>query len=263
MNTFRALIAEDEPVLAAMLAAALQRVWPELQIVATASNGVAAVDDALALRPDVLFLDIRMPGKTGLEAAQELAEEWPDGVAFPLLVFVTAYDEYAIAAFEQAAVDYVQKPVSEARLVKTVTRLRERLEKPRGGELDAVLTQLRALAAPAAGNAPAERLTMIRAAVGNTVRLIPVDEVLYFEATDKYVNVVTAEGEALIRTPLKDLLPGLDAQRFWQIHRGTVVNITQVTTALRDEAGKLRLALKGRRETLPVSRVYAHLFRQM
>lgn len=263
MNTFRALIAEDEPVLAAMLSRALVRAWPELQIVATAPNGVAAVDEALALRPDVLFLDIRMPGKTGLEAAQELAEEWPDGVAFPLLVFVTAYDEYAIAAFEQAAVDYVQKPVSEARLAKTVARLRERLEKPRGGELEAVLTQLRALAAPAAGDAPAERLTMIRAAVGNTVRLIPVDEVLYFEATDKYVNVVTAEGEALIRTPLKELLPGLDAQRFWQIHRGTVVNIRQVAAALRDENGKLRLALKGRREALPVSRVYAHLFRQM
>jgi DNA-binding LytR/AlgR family response regulator len=266
MNTFRALIAEDEPVLAAMLAATLQRAWPELQIVATAPNGVAAVEEALAQQPDVLFLDIRMPGKTGLEAAQELAEEWPEGEAFPLLVFVTAYDEYAIAAFEQAAVDYVQKPVSEARLAKTVTRLRERLEKPRGGELDAVLTQLRALAAPGApgsGNAPVERLTMIRAAVGNTVRLIPIDEVLYFEATDKYVNVVTAEGEALIRTPLKDLLPGLDAQRFWQIHRGTVVNIRQVTAALRDETGKLRLALKGRRETLPVSRVYAHLFRQM
>jgi DNA-binding LytR/AlgR family response regulator len=263
MTTFRALIAEDEPVLAAMLAGALQRAWPELQIVATAPNGVAAVEQALALRPDVLFLDIRMPGKTGLEAAQELAEEWPDGAAFPLLVFVTAYDEYAIAAFEQAAVDYVQKPVSEARLAKTVARLRERLEKPRGEGLDTVLTQLRALAAPAAGGAPAERLTMIRAAVGNAVRLIPVDDVLYFEATDKYVNVVTAEGEALIRTPLKELLPGLDAQRFWQIHRGTVVNIRQVTAALRDEAGKLRLALKGRRETLPVSRVYAHLFRQM
>jgi DNA-binding LytR/AlgR family response regulator len=260
MNTFRALIAEDEPVLAAMLAQALQRAWPELQIVATAPNGVAAVEEALALRPDVLFLDIRMPGKTGLEAAQELAEEWPEGTAFPLLVFVTAYDEYAIAAFEQAAVDYVQKPVSEARLAKTVARLRERLAAPREAGFDAMLAQLRALAAPAA---PAERLTLIRAAVGNAVRLIPVDAVLYFEAVDKYVNVVTADGEALIRTPLKDLLPGLDAQRFWQIHRGTVVNISQVSAALRDDTGRLRLALKGRTETLPVSRVYAHLFRQM
>jgi DNA-binding LytR/AlgR family response regulator len=261
MNTFRALIAEDEPVLATMLQQALGRVWPELQIVAIAPNGVAAVEQALALRPDVLFLDIRMPGKTGLEAAQELAEEWPEGAAFPLLVFVTAYDEYAIAAFEQAAADYVQKPVSDARLAKTVARLRERLGKPRSDEMEAMLTQLRTLAAPAAS--ASERLTMIRAAVGNAVRLIPVDEVLYFEATDKYVNVVTVGGEALIRTPLKDLLAGLDTQQFWQIHRGTVVNIRQVTAALRDEAGKLRLTLKGRSETLPVSRVYAHLFRQM
>lgn len=262
MTTYRALIAEDEPVLAAMLAQALQRAWPELQIVATAPNGVAAVEEALALRPDVLFLDIRMPGKTGLEAAQELAEEWPEGIAFPLLVFVTAYDEYAIAAFEQAAVDYVQKPVSEARLAKTVARLRERLAAPREAGFDAMLAQLRALAAPIS-TPQAERLTLIRAAVGNAVRLIPVETVLYFEAVDKYVNVVTADGEALIRTPLKDLLPGLDAQRFWQIHRGTVVNISQVSAALRDDTGRLRLALKGHTETLPVSRVYAHLFRQM
>jgi DNA-binding LytR/AlgR family response regulator len=182
------------------------------------------------------------------------------------LVFVTAYDEYAIAAFEQAAIDYVQKPVSDARLAKTVARLRERLDKRRAAAVESdgiedVLAQLRALSLPA-GSAP-ERLTLIKAAVGNAVRLIPVEQVLYFEATDKYVNVVAADGEALIRTPLKELLAQLDAQQFWQIHRGTVVNIRQVSAALRDEAGKLRLALRGRKETLPVSRIYAHLFRQM
>jgi DNA-binding LytR/AlgR family response regulator len=266
MSVPSALIAEDEPILAAVLAQALARLWPELRIAGSVDNGVAAVEQALALRPDVLFLDIRMPGQSGLEAAQELAEEWPDGAAFPLLVFVTAYDEYAIAAFEQAAIDYVQKPVSDARLAKTVARLRERLDKRRAAAVESdgiedVLAQLRALSLPA-GSAP-ERLTLIKAAVGNAVRLIPVEQVLYFEATDKYVNVVAADGEALIRTPLKELLAQLDAQQFWQIHRGTVVNIRQVSAALRDEAGKLRLALRGRKETLPVSRIYAHLFRQM
>jgi DNA-binding LytR/AlgR family response regulator len=259
-----ALIAEDEPILAMMLAQALGRLWPELRLLESVEHGVAAVERALALRPDVLFLDIRMPGKTGLEAAQELAEEWPEEAAFPLLVFVTAYDEYAIAAFEQAAVDYVQKPVSDARLAKTVARLRERLAGPRAGALDDVLAQLRSLAAPARSpGSPGERLSMIRAAVGNAVRLIPVAEVIYFEATDKYVNVVTADSESLIRMPLKELLDQLDPQQFWQIHRGTVVNVGQVSAALRDDAGKLRLSLRQRRETLPVSRIYAHLFRQM
>lgn len=258
----RALIAEDESLLAHALLQSLRRLWPELQIAGAVENGVAAVREALAQRPDVLFLDIKMPGKTGLEAAQELAEDWPDGVPFPLVVFVTAYDEYALQAFEHAAADYVLKPVSDARLAQTVARLQARLatQHERDGELERILRQLRTiLPAPAAG----QRLSMIRAGVGNQVRLIPVADVVYFEAADKYLNVVTADGEALIRTSLKELLPQLDPEQFWQIHRGTVVNLRRVQAALRDDAGKLTLRLRGRAEHLPVSRVFAHLFRQM
>jgi DNA-binding LytR/AlgR family response regulator len=263
MSTFHALIAEDEPILAQALAQALQRLWPELQVGRVAENGIAAVEAALVQRPDVLFLDIKMPGKTGLEAAQELAEDWPEEAPFPLLVFVTAYDEYALQAFEQAAVDYVLKPISDARLSKTIDRLKARLQQhqERGGELERIVGQLRALvpAAPAAS----ERLTIIRAAVGNQIRMIPVSDVLYFEATDKYVNVVTADSESLIRTSLKELLPQLDANQFWQIHRGTVVNANCIEAAIRDEAGKLSLKLRGQDKRLAVSRVFAHLFKQM
>ncbi|WP_151448279.1 LytR/AlgR family response regulator transcription factor [Lacisediminimonas profundi] len=265
-----ALIAEDEPVLAAALAQSLSRLWPGLALLPAAANGMAAVELALRDRPDVLFLDIKMPGKTGLEAAQELAEEWPDAPGsppFPLLVFVTAYDDYALQAFDQAAVDYVLKPVNDARLQKTVERLQRRLGERSASEseLERVLTQLRTLAAPA-GDAramPVPPLQVIRAAVGNQVRMIPVADVLYFEAGDKYVRVVSADGESLIRTPLRELLAQLDGQQFWQIHRGTVVNVAAIAAAQRDESGKLRVRLRGREEMLVVSRVFAHLFRQM
>ena len=259
----RALIAEDEPVLAQALAQALARLWPALQVAASVTNGVAAVEQTLALQPDVLFLDIRMPGRSGLEAAELLAEDWPDGQPFPLVVFVTAYDDYALQAFDQSAADYVLKPVSDARLAKTVARLQARLAQPaaRGDALEQVLGQLRALAPAPAGGAP--RLTVIRAAVGNQVRLIRVSDVIYFEATDKYVNVVTADSESLIRMSLRELQDQLDPAQFWQIHRGTVAAIDQVSAAVRDDSGRLRLTLRGRSETLPVSRVFAHLFKQM
>jgi DNA-binding LytR/AlgR family response regulator len=263
----RVLIAEDEPVLAQTLVQSLQRLWPEIEVVAMVQNGIAAVEEALARRPDVLFLDIKMPGKTGLEAAQELAEDWPEngqgGTPFPLVVFVTAYDEYALEAFEHAAIDYVMKPVNDARLAKTVERLKARLElhQERSGELDRIVGQLRAMVPSPA--APAERLTVIRAAVGNQIRLIPVDDVIYFEATDKYINVVTAEHESLIRTSLKELLPQLDPQQFWQIHRGTVVKVSRIQAAMRDDNGKMTVRLHGRNELLTVSRIYVHLFKQM
>lgn len=261
--TLHALIAEDEPILAQTLQHLLKNLWPELQIDAIVENGVTAIEQTLALRPDILFLDIKMPGKTGLEAAQELAEDWPDDAPFPLVVFVTAYDEYALQAFEQAAADYVLKPVSDSRLQKTVERLKARLQQPRQGdaELDRIVAQLRSLAPSAA--ASGARLNLIRAAVGNQVRMIPVEDVIYFEATDKYVNVVTAEHESLIRTSLKELLPQLDPDKFWQIHRGTVVNARWIQVAVRDEAGKLSLKLRDRPENLAVSRVFAHLFKQM
>jgi DNA-binding LytR/AlgR family response regulator len=262
-----ALIAEDEAILAQTLTQSLQRLWPELKIVSTVDNGISAVNDTLAKRPDIVFFDIKMPGKTGLDAAHELADEWPADAPFPLIVFVTAYDQYALEAFEHAAADYVLKPVNDARLSKTVERLQERIAHNRAqgqannGELERVVAQLRTLAP--AQNIPAERLTMIRAAVGNQIRLIPVDDVIYFEATDKYINVVHAGGEALIRTSLRDLVPQLDSAHFWQVHRGYVVNIKHIDAALRDDAGKLSIKLRGRDEMLPVSRVFAHLFKQM
>ena len=266
--TITALIAEDEPILAATLAATLGRLWPELKIVATCPHGQAALEQALALQPDVLFLDIKMPGKTGLEAAEELAEQWAGPRPFPQVVFVTAYDDYAVRAFDNAAADYVLKPVSDERLARTVERLKARLKtepaRAADGGLETLIEQLRALT-PAA-SAPAarpERLTLIRAAVGNQVRMIPIADVVYFEALDKYVNVVTGDGEALIRTSLKDLLPQLDEQVFWQVHRGTIVNSGCVLAATRDDAGKLTLNLRHRPEKVRVSPLYAHLFRQM
>ena len=264
MTSITALIAEDEPLLAAALRAELARAWPELRIAAQVGDGASAVRQALALRPQVLFLDIRMPGMTGLEAAAELAEEWPENEPFPALVFVTAYDQYAVQAFEAQAVDYVLKPVVPERLARTVQRVQQRLGEqtspaPVAGTDDATFERLRALlAAPAA---PA--LKVIQAGVGNTIRLVPVDEVLVFEAADKYVRVLTGEAELLIRTPLKDLLPQLDGSVFWQVHRGTVVRATAVRTVHRDEAGKLSLEVAGLMERVPVSRLYAGRFRAM
>jgi DNA-binding LytR/AlgR family response regulator len=260
-----ALIAEDEPLLAQALQAELALAWPELQVVDCVGDGAAAVRSALQHRPDVLFFDIRMPGQGGLEAAAELADAWPQGVVFPALVFVTAYDQYALQAFEAQAVDYLLKPVQPQRLKKTADKLRDVLAQrdPRGTDLEATLGRLRALlqAGPAAAAQPL--LKVIQASVGNSLRMVPVEAVLYFEAADKYVRVVCADGEVLIRTPLKDLLPQLDAQLFWQVHRGTVVRATAIETVHRDEAGKLHLGLRGRQERLPVSRLYAHLFKAM
>jgi DNA-binding LytR/AlgR family response regulator len=267
LSPIRVLIAEDEPILAATLAQALQRLCPEMVLVASCPNGIEALKQALALTPDVLFLDIKMPGMSGLDAARELAHEWPTERPFPQIVFVTAYDDYALDAFEHAAADYVLKPVTDARLAKTVERLRARLKRgDHQGDLARLLAQLRGgapVAATSATVAAPERLTLIRAAVGNTVRMIPIGDVVYFEALDKYVNVVLAEGEVLIRTSLKELLPQLDLQQFWQVHRGTIVNASCVVSALRDETGKLTLQLRHRAERVRVSPLYAHLFRQM
>ena len=268
MNRPRALIAEDEPLLAAGLQAELATLWPQLEIAACVGDGVRAVEQALALRPEVCFLDIRMPGLTGLEVAQALAEDWPAGHPFPLIVFVTAYDQYALQAFEAQAVDYLVKPVDRTRLAACVQRLQARLaQRPAPAEaLQQSVEQLRALlertATPMPAAAPA-RLEVIQAQVGAVVHLVPVEEVVYFEAADKYLRVVTAEREHLIRLPLKELLPQLDPQRFWQVHRGTVVQARCIASARRDESGKVFLSLRGRPETLTASRLYAHLFKGM
>jgi DNA-binding LytR/AlgR family response regulator len=259
-----ALIAEDEPLLAQALQAELAKAWPDLRVLGVAPNGQAAVQLAHQHRPDVLFFDIRMPGQGGMEAAAQLADEWPADKPFPLLVFVTAYDQYAVQAFEAQAVDYVLKPVQPARLAKTVAKLKDLLAQRSASAqegLDAAVERLRhLLAAPQPAAAP---LKVIQASVGTTIRMVPVDDVLVFEAADKYVRVLTAQHEYLIRTPLKDLVPQLDAQVFWQVHRGTVVRASAIEAVTRDEAGKLHLQLRGRSERLPVSRLYAHLFKAM
>ena len=256
-----ALIAEDEPLLARSLQADLARAWPELQIVATVGDGASAVAQTLQLRPDALFFDIRMPGMSGLEAAAELAEQWDESTPFPALVFVKA--------FETQAVDYLLKPVQAARLQKTVTSLQARLAQRSAGRtgLDEALGQLRDLMSSAASSATdsgsTALLRQIQASVGNQIRMVPIDEVVYFEAADKYIRVLTADHEYLIRTPLKDLLPQLDATVFWQVHRGTVVQAGEIESVTRDEAGKLWLQMRKRSERLAVSRLYAAQFRAM
>jgi len=275
-----ALIAEDEPLLASALQAELARAWPNLQVLAIAGDGLAAVQMALQHRPDVLFFDIRMPGQSGLDAAAELADRWDDsnqsGKPFPALVFVTAYDQYAVQAFEAQAMDYLQKPLQQDRLQRAVDRLqavlatRAATAPVQGGDagagadtMDRTLAQLRALLAAGSNAGPTARLSVIQASVGNSIRMVPLEEVAYFEAADKYIRVVTAEHEYLIRTPLRELLPQLDPQQFWQVHRATVVRAQAVVQVTRDEAGKLWLHLRARREKLPVSRLYAHLFKAM
>jgi DNA-binding LytR/AlgR family response regulator len=271
-----ALIAEDEPLLAAGLQAELAALWPGLRVLASVGDGASAVGQTLALRPDVCFFDIRMPGLSGLEAAAALAEDWPEDAPFPLLVFVTAFDQYALQAFDAQAVDYLVKPVEPARLAGCVQRLQRRLSDrpaapaPSDEVLQQAVQQLRGLltADGARGTAPAPqtltpRLSVIQAQVGAIVHLVPVEEVLYFEAADKYVRVVCAEREHLIRLPLKELLPQLDPQQFWQVHRGTVVQARAIASARRDESGKVYLKLRGRAETLVASRLYAHLFKGM
>ena len=278
-----AVIAEDEPLLAANLEAELARLWPALRTVANVRHGAAAVEQALRLRPDVVFLDIRMPGMNGLEAAQAITEDWPADAALPLVVFVTAYDQYALQAFEHAAVDYVLKPVQPERLLQTCTRvqaaLRRRAEPAATGaavgstsgavvgvpaHLEATLAQLRELLnAPGLAAPAAPQLTVIQASVGAAIHMVPVAEVLYFEAADKYVRVVTAQRDYLIRTSLRELLPQLDAQQFWQVHRGTVVRADAIATAVRDDTGKVALTLRGHADKLVASRLYAQLFKAM
>jgi DNA-binding LytR/AlgR family response regulator len=276
-----ALIAEDEPLLAQALKAELAAAWPELQVLAIAGDGRSAVREALRLLPQVLFFDIRMPGLDGLGAAAELADRWPvDEAPMPQLVFVTAYDEYAARAFETQAIDYVLKPVQPERLRKTVLRLQQALAAQQQAKpapatndeaLERTLAQWRQVLAAAAGNGASPQpastapLKMIAAseAGGSTVRMVPIGEVLYFEAADKYIRVLTATHEYLIRTPLKQLLAQLDPETFWQVHRAVVVRSSAIEAVHRDEAGKLHLDLRGRTEKIPVSRLYGHLFRAM
>jgi DNA-binding LytR/AlgR family response regulator len=252
------IVAEDEPLLARALVKQLSEHWPQAQCAGIANNGEEALVMAEQFSPDVAFLDVRMPKLDGLEAARRLClTDDP-----PLIVFVTAYDAYALDAFDAAAVDYLLKPVETARLVKCVERLTSQLTRAGGeevaGEMARRIAELLGDARPRKGC-----LRHVRAGVGTTVKLIPIDEILWFEAEDKYITVATHEGDSIIRMPLRELLEQLDQDLFWQVHRGTVVNSRHIALARRDELGHLSLTLKGRKEEIAVSRQFAHLFKQM
>ncbi|MBK7531770.1 LytTR family DNA-binding domain-containing protein [Piscinibacter sp.] len=258
MTTPTALIADDEPLLRERLCTLLQRCWPELEVVAQARNGREAVELFDQHQPQVVFLDVHMPGLNGIEAARSLARR-------AQLVFVTAFEQYAVQAFEQGAIDYLVKPVEEERLADTVQRLRQQLARPVPGApaaLEAVLDGLSAELKRRAG-APAGHLQWIKASVGQSVRLIPVEQIAYLRADEKYTLVVWEGGEALIRKTIRELADELDPSRFVQTHRSVIVNLHEVLQVTRGANETAEVQLKGRRELLPVSRSYLHLFRQM
>jgi DNA-binding LytR/AlgR family response regulator len=250
MSALKAVIAEDEPVLRHELKETLAAVWPELVVCAEAEDGIQAMHAMSAHTPDVLFLDIQMPGMDGLEVAQQASGKCH-------VVFVTAYDKYAVAAFEQGAVDYVMKPFSAARLATTVARLKAKVAGA-PANLDGIL---KALASRLESSK--EYLRWITASQGQNLRLITVDEICYFQADNKYTLVVTADTQTLIRRPIKELVDEVDPNVFWQIHRSTLVNVNAIAGVNRDFKGHLHVRLKQRKETLPVSESYVHLFKQM
>lgn len=259
-----ALLADDEPHLLAYLEEQLKLAWPGLRIVARAANGLDALRLIDELAPDVVFLDIQMPGLNGIDLAARLARD----ERAPRVVFTTAHEAYALQAFDNAAFDYLLKPIRLERLQRTVARLQETLARPPAApapELLAGLLRQLGMAAPAAAApAPApEPLQWIRAAQGDETRLIAIDEVIYFQSNDKYTSVFVADGEHLIRTPLRQLREQLDPQQFWQIHRGAIVAARYVAGTRTDFRGRLLVRLKGREEQLVVSRNYVDLFRQM
>jgi DNA-binding LytR/AlgR family response regulator len=243
-----AVIADDEPLLRDGLRSALAQAWPELSIVAEASNGREAIHAVREHRPDFAFLDIEMPLMNGLEAAREIRN-------LAHVVFVTAYERYAVEAFDRGAVDYVLKPAAVERLADTVGRLRSRLgTAPR---LDTLVDELARRLAPA----PAP-LQWLQASLGNTLKLVNVDDVVYFRSDTKYTRVVTSEGEALVKKSLRDLVAELDPKHFWQVHRGTIVNIRAIASVTNLGEGR-EITLRDRPERLEVSRTFAHLFKQM
>ena len=251
-----AIVAEDEPVLRAQLVSKLTRLWPGLEILAAVGDGDAALEAIFEHKPTLAFLDIQMPELTGIDVARRLARN-PEVRCH--VVFVTAYDQYALEAFDAGAIDYLLKPYTDERLTATVQRLQARLaESNPAQDLQALVKRF------AIGNGQAvERLRFIKASVGDKLRLIPVDEVLFFQADEKYTLVVTADSDALIRTPIRDLIDGLDADKFWQIHRSAVVNATAISSVTRDERGQATVHIKNRKESLIVSRPYSYLFKQM
>ena len=268
--TLTAVLAEDEALLRQFLKKKLEKLWPELSVVGEAEHGLAAVELIDTLKPTVAFLDIRMPELTGLEVASKIAELSPD----THIVFVTAYHEYAVAAFDRGAVDYVLKPIQEDRLITTIERLKERIETedqdaptlPENmSQLIATLKREMRSASGAHGAAgtPVEYMRWIKASLGSSLKLIDVKDVLFFNSDEKYTRVVTATEEALIRKPLRELLDELDSNIFWQIHRGTIVNVNAIAAVTRDFRGDATVKMKDHKEQLKVSRPFSHLFKQM
>lgn len=248
MNQPTALIADDEEAPRAQLRAALAAAWPQLRVVAEVANGTDAWDAFLEHEPQVCFLDIRMPGLSGIEVAQRIDGRAP-------VVFATAYGDHALAAFDAGAVDYLMKPVDAERVAHTAQRLQQRLAAPRPEQLQALLARL---AGELRRPSP---LSVVQAGVGKEVRLIRIDEVIYFESDSRYTRVVYEGGDALIRTPLKELVAGLDSEQFWQVHRSVVVNHRHIAAAVRVDEGTMHLTLRGRGERLPVSRHFQARFR--
>jgi DNA-binding LytR/AlgR family response regulator len=250
MSRVTALIAEDEPLMRERLKDKLAIAWPELDIVAEVADGIAAIEAFARERPQIAFLDIRMPGKTGLDVAAAIGGDCH-------VVFITAYDQYALKAFDAGAADYLLKPVEADRLAAAVERIKKKLSAP-PADLSALVTELRATI-----KQDVPRMKWIKAAIGKQIKLIAIGDVVYFQSDTKYTRVVMEGGEALIRTPLKELLGELDPERFWQIHRGTIVNLEQVAGVLREDAERQFVLLKKRTERLPISRQFLHLFKQM
>ncbi|MGE5616177.1 MAG: LytR/AlgR family response regulator transcription factor [Bacillota bacterium] len=246
-----AILAEDEPILRAQLEKKLAKLWPELKIIASVGDGAAALEALEDKVPDFMFLDIQMPEMNGVEVARHVAGRCH-------VVFVTAYDQYAIQAFETGAVDYLLKPATDERLGVTVERLKAKLASP-PMDLTAVLSRI----SEQIEGKKKEKLQWIKATVGQNLRLIPVAEVLFFQSDEKYTRVVTADTEALIKTPIREILDGLDPAVFWQIHRSTVVNVNAIAAVIRDFRGQAHVKIKGKDESLVVSRIYSYLFKQM
>jgi DNA-binding LytR/AlgR family response regulator len=274
----RALIADDERLMREQLRARLAEVWPELEIVAEAKNGIEAVELTTQHHPDLVFLDIRMPGMTGVEAARQIAQlptdDDADGWPGCEIVFITAYDQYAVEAFEQGVVDYVLKPAERERLMVTVERIKKRMAARQGADVGSgereplpahtpdMQQLLQKLAAQINPNA-APKLKWIQATVGQSIQMIPVEDVLFFISDEKYTRVQTANLEALIRKPIKELIEELDMNLFWQIHRSTLVNTKAIAGVSRDLRGRQLVAVKGHNEKLEVSRSFAGLFKGM
>lgn len=244
------LIAEDEPLMRERLLGHLNNLWPQAEIVMVAENGNDAWDGFLEHEPNLVLLDIRMPGLSGVEVARRIGKA-------AHIIFITAYDQYAIEAFDAGAIDYVLKPVQEERLQKALDRVQEKLQAT-PPDLQAILKSLQAVTS----TAKSEKMKWIKASVGKQIKLIDVDDVLFFQSDTKYTRVVLAEYEALLRTPLKDLLDGLDSDKFWQVHRSTVVNVKAIAAAERVDAERMQLLIKGHNEKLLVSRNFTYLFRE-